>query len=278
MFNPILLFLLIALFLTIIIVRFNKYMCPGPSNTVEPFQNTFADVKTCPYGSAQYIDEHDNILCCDGKVEGRSCLGADLCRFSPATDGSAALPHCADYVASQLFKPSSSMIQNPATDTCMMPDPTNKIIMSPCDTSNRTQLWTYNTLGQFVNDTTGKCATLDSTVPGIKSYVLKDCQLADSQIFKYDYKTNQLYNATTPLYVQDSPFEKSKKVIIGSLTDDAIRADYKKGSGRDMSPAEFNQFKGLVYSDRDKAQRATLLAVKPTFQDTLKNITSIFKA
>ena len=276
MFNPILIFLLIALFLTIIIVRFNKYMCPGPS-PVEPFKNVPADVKTCPYGSTQYIDEHDNILCCDGKVEGRSCMGTDMCRFSPETN-TATVPHCADYVASQSFKPSSSMIQNPATDTCMTPDPTNKIIMSPCDASNRTQLWTYNTLGQFVNDSTGKCATLDSTVPGIKSYVLKECQLADAQIFKYDYKTNQLYNVSLPLYVQDSPFEKSKKFIIGSLKDDVIRGEYKAASGRDMSPAEFNQFKTLVYSNRDRVDRGTLLAVKPSFQDTLKNITSIFKA
>jgi len=273
MFNPILIFLLIALFLTIIIVRFNKYMCPSPSQ-VEAFKNVPADVKTCPYGSTQYIDEHDNILCCDGKVEGRSCMGTDMCRFSPATN-TATVPHCADYVASQSFKPSSSMIQNPATDTCMTPE-NGLLVMKPCDTSNKSQLWTYNKLGQLVNDTTGKCATL-AEEPGLNYYTLAECQLSDEQMFKYDYKKNVLINNNHHLYSQRHPFDEKLNIVLSSLKDDEIKANYKKKTGKEMSQQDFSILKAWLYSDRDKADRATVLAIKPSFQDTLKNITSIFK-
>ena len=276
MFIPILIFLLIALLLTIIVVRFNKYTCPG--NVSEAFQdgaNALADVKTCPYGSVQYIDEKDNVLCCDGKVEGRSCLGADLCRFSPGVVGGKSVPHCTDYVASQSFKPSSSMIQNPATDTCLTPG--SIVSMSKCDSGSNVQLWTYNSLGQVVNDATGKCLTLDISQPGIKLYTMKDCQLSDAQLFKYDYKKNQLFNGTRPLYVQDFSMGKDEKFIIGSMSDDEIKAEYKKRTGRSMSPGEFTQIKAMLYSDSDKPDRGTLISIKPTFQETLKNITSMFK-
>lgn len=272
MFIPILIFLLIALLLSIIVVRFNKYTCPA--NVSEAFQDV-SIVKTCPYGSAQYIDEKDNVLCCDGKVEGRSCLGTDICRFSPGVVGGKTVPHCADYVASQLFKPSSSMIQNPATDTCLTPG--SIVSMSKCDSGSNSQLWTYNSLGQLVNDATGKCVALDTSQPGIKLYTMKDCQLSDTQLFKYDYKNNQLFNGTRPLYIQDFPMDNDKKIIIGSMKDDEIKAEYKKSSGRAMSPGEFTQIKAMIYSDRDKSDRGTLISIKPTFQETLKNITSMFK-
>ncbi len=271
MFIPILIFLLIALLLTIIVVRFNKYTCPG--NVSEAFQDV-ADVKTCPYGSVQYIDEKDNVLCCDGKVEGRSCLGADLCRFSPNVVGGKTVPHCADYVASQLFKPSSSMIQNPATDTCLTPG--NFVIMSKCDGGNNSQLWTYNNLGQLVNDATGKCLTADPQ-PGIQSYTMKDCQLSDTQIFKYDYKNNQLINNNKHLYVQQNPFEKEMGILFVSMTDDEIKADYKKRKGQEMSKMDFEFLKGFLYFDRDKTEKKSFISIKPTFQETLKNITSMFK-
>jgi hypothetical protein len=276
--GPLLILLAVAAVITILLIRMVPWTCFNSSpQTTEGF--TLPDVKNCPYGSVEYIDAHDVILCCDGKVEGKECLGKDICRFSP-TSSSNAPPHCVDYVSSQAFDVDGSMIQNPDTNMCMSSSPKYSIVvMADCDSTDKTQQWTYNKLGQLVNYSVGKCMEEVYDHP-VQHYKMKECQLKDSQIFKYDYKKNTLYSAASPnspLFSQDSSSSsRQEKLVLATRTDDEIKAAVKKLSGREMSEIDLQNTKKDFYTDRNKPQRTTFIAVKPTFQELMSSMKNIF--
>lgn len=279
--GPLLILLAVAAVITILLIRMVPWTCFNSSaSQTEGF--TLPDVKNCPYGSVEYIDTHDVILCCDGKVEGKECLGKDICRFSPSADP-VAPPHCTDYVASQAFVVDGSMIQNPDTNTCLSSLGANGLIVSePCSSTDKTQQWTYNKLGQIVQTISGKCVEQKTDYPAAKYYGLANCQLKDAQLFKYDYKKNTLYNASSPdsaLYAQDNMFNKEEKFkfILTSQTDKELKDSLKKSTGAEPSQKDIDNIKGLFYTDVAKPQRATFISVKPTIQEAVSGLTSMLK-
>ena len=279
--GPLLILLAVAAVITILLIRMVPWTCFNSSpSQIEGF--TLPDVKTCPYGSIEYINARDIILCCDGKVEGKECLGKDICRFSPVTDP-AAPPHCADYVASQAFVVDGSMIQNPDTNTCLSSIGSNGLIVAePCSSTDKTQQWTYNKLGQLVQTVSGKCVEQSTDFPLLKYYQLAPCQLKDTQLFKYDYKKNTLYNASSPesaLYAQDNLLNKEAKFkfLFTSQTDNELKATLKKSTGVDPSDKDLQNIKGVYYTDVAKPQRTTFVSVKPTIQEAVSGLTAVFK-
>ena len=270
-----LLLMAIALVFTILLVRLVPFTCFSK----EGFANaTLPEVKSCPFGSVEYINQKDIITCCDGKVEGRECLGQNICRFSPSTSADA-LPHCVDYVSSQAFKVDGSMIQNPDTNMCMSASPKFSIlVMDKCDSTDKTQQWTYNKLGQLVNYSVGKCVEEVYDNP-LQHYKMKECQLKDAQIFKYDYKNNTLYSASSPnspLFIQDSEGNRPEKMVLTTRTDDEIKAALKKQSGTEIAERDLQTTKRRFYSDSNKPQRTTFIAVKPTFQELMSSMKNLF--
>jgi hypothetical protein len=279
--GPLLILLAVAAVITILLIRMVPWTCFNSSASLtEGF--TLPDVKNCPYGSVEYIDAHDVILCCDGKVEGKECLGKNICRFSPSADP-AAPPHCTDYVASQAFVVDGSMIQNPDTNTCLsVTQNNNLIVMDPCSSTDKTQQWTYNKLGQIVQTISGKCVEQRTDYPAVKYYALAPCQLKDAQLFKYDYKTNTLYNASSPesaLYAQDNMLNKEEKFkyIFTSQTDQELKAILKKSTGTEASQKDLDNIKGIYYTDVGKPQRSTFISVKPTIQEAISGFASMLK-
>lgn len=282
--HVILFFLVLAIIFTILLVHsVPAWTCAASlAPKKEGFTGNLPEVKSCPYSSSEFIDRHDNILCCDGKVEGRECMGEVLCRFSPAS-GPDSPAFCADYVANQSFKASSSLIQNPDTDMCLSPKKIRNIdfvLASKCNGSDVEQHWTYNKLGQIVHDKSGKCITQGNEF--IYNYKLEVCQLKDTQIFKYDYKTNQIFAKSTPespIFLQNSqgilPKDSQDKYIPYTVKADAeMRAFFNNKMGDD----ELKNIKDKFLSDSGKSERTTFFSVKPTMQDVMKNINSMYNA
>lgn len=278
--GPLLILLAIAAVITIMLIRFIPWICFQNQPVKEGF--TMPDVKTCPHGSIEYINHNDDIVCCDGKVEGKECLGQDICRFSP-TAKSDALPHCVNYVANQAFVADRSMIQNPDTNTCLsVTEVNNLIVMDPCSSTDKNQLWTYNKLGQIVQTNSGKCIEQKTDYPAAKYYELANCQLKDSQLFKYDYKKNTLYNANSPesaLYTQDNMFNNQEKFkfLFTTQTDQELKAILKKSTGVEPTQQDLDNIKGIYHTDVGKPQRTTFISVKPTIQEAVSGLASILK-
>lgn len=70
---------ILAVLLTMAIVYFFPLSCKK-SCTTEGFLTPLQ--MSCPPGSKSFYDEHGDLLCCQGEVNGKSCDGRILCTFS----------------------------------------------------------------------------------------------------------------------------------------------------------------------------------------------------
>jgi len=69
----------LAVFLTMAIVFFFPLRCKkscGTEGFLSPQQ------MSCPSGSKSFYDDHGDLLCCEGQVNGQTCEGRILCTFS----------------------------------------------------------------------------------------------------------------------------------------------------------------------------------------------------
>ncbi len=240
-------------------------------------------LKSCPYGTTEYINKKSETLCCDGKVEGKKCLGKNMCRFSNAKDGTS-VPHCADYLKSQMFNVKGSLIQNPDTNMCLVPiaNKERSVMGQKCSATDKNQLWTYNNLGQLQHDSTKLCLTqtVDPRAPFIKYHVLAKCGLNNSQKYTYNFNTNTIESKSSPgkpLFLQDNFFDNKSKYLLTHMTDDEIKSAVKKQTGKEIRKDEMINLKKLYYSDSAKKQRRTFLSIKPTIKQSITIVQNKFK-
>jgi hypothetical protein len=288
--TPFILILIVTLFITYIIVKFavpkkcgaDSDAYPRYSQSIEGF--AVPDLKSCPYGTTKYVSHESQILCCDGKVDGKTCLGKDICRFTNSDDP-VSPPLCADYVKSQMFNVKGSLIQNPDTDMCLVPMMINKeniVFGQKCSATDKNQLWTYNELGQLQHDSTGFCLTetVDPRTPFIKYHALGKCGLNDSQKYTYNFKANTIESKSSPgksLFLQNLLGDDKRPVLLTPTSDDEIKSAFKRRDGKEIDKKSLDDLKKYFFSNSNNKNRHKFIGVKPTIAQSISIVQNKFK-
>ena len=277
--TPLIIFMIIAVVLTYVLVRFSR---PARCRLQEAGEG-FADVKdvdlqSCPAGSNQYYDKNDDSKCCDGQVVGRECRGETLCRLSPTADPDAP-PYCADYMAAASFNLKGSQIQNPDTGLCLAKDTSRKTIGNlvvgvKCDGSH---LWTKNALGQIIEESSGLCLTrMDQGIGYV--YNLQKCSPIPEQTFTYDAKKNILQSSakgSTPMYLQDFSTNPRVNLLLEKMSYDEYKKFLEKKNYK-ISENTMEQYYKVYHSDENKPARMTFLSLQPGDNEFVSNIHAMF--